>query len=99
MDAVSLQVFGSAFDAFPLLPEIRSDFSTDQLIHPLNEAFRIGYGIIVEPASRVEIQLFKDDLDRTSLISPQEAFDFELEAVYRLLMDANGGFSALCRVE
>ena len=68
MDAVSLQVFGSAFDAFPLLPDIRTDFSTDQLVHPLNEAFRIGYGIIVEPASRVEIQLFKDDLDRTSLI-------------------------------
>ena len=68
MDAVSPQVFSSAFNAFPLLPDIRTDFSTDQLIHPLNEAFRIGYGIIVEPASRVEVQLFKDDLDRTALI-------------------------------
>ena len=87
MDAVSLQIFRSAFYSFPLLPEIRSDFSTDQLIHPLNEAFRIGYGIIVEPASRVEIQLFKDVLNRASLIPPQKAFDFELEAVYRLLMD------------
>ena len=99
MDAVSPQVFSSAFDSFPLLPDIRTDFSTDQLVHSLNEAFRIGYGIIVEPASRVEIQLFKAVLNRASLIPPQKAFDFELEAVYRLLMDANGGFSALCRVE
>ena len=65
MDAVSLQVFGSAFNSFPLLPEIRSDFSTDQLIHPLNEAFRIGYGVIVEPASRIEIQL--QMFERTSV--------------------------------
>ena len=68
MDAVSPQVVSSAFDSFPLLPDIRTDFSTDQLVHSLNEAFRIGYGIIVEPASRVEVQLFKDDLDRTALI-------------------------------
>jgi len=66
-----------------LLPDIRTDFSTDSLIHLLNETLRIGNGIIIQPASGAAVQTIKDLFYRAALIPSQQFPDIVLETGYR----------------